>query len=46
MSIYVGANEGSLAKALLSQAAWAVGLFLAARFFWARVQRRVTIQGG
>lgn len=46
MSIYVGALQSSLAKALLSQVAWAVGLFLAARFFWARVQRRITIQGG
>ena len=46
MSIYVGAHEGSLGNALLSQAAWAVGLFLAARLCWARVQRRVTIQGG
>jgi len=46
MSIYVGAYEGSLKNALLSQAAWAVGLFLAARLIWARVQRRVTIQGG
>ena len=46
MSIYVGAYEGSLGNALLSQAAWAVGLFLAARLCWARVQRRVTIQGG
>jgi len=46
MSIYVGAYEGSLKNALLSQVAWAVGLFLAARLIWARVQRRVTIQGG
>ena len=46
MSIYVGAYEGSLENALLSQAAWAVGLFLAARLCWARVQRRITIQGG
>jgi ABC-2 type transport system permease protein len=46
MSIYVGAYEGSLVKSLLPQAAWAVGLLLAARFFWARVQRRITVQGG
>jgi ABC-2 type transport system permease protein len=46
MSIYVGAYEGSLESALLSQAAWAVGLFLVARLCWARVQRRITIQGG
>jgi ABC-2 type transport system permease protein len=46
MSIYVGAYEGSLAKALLSQAAWAIGLYLAARFLWTRVQRRIVIQGG
>ncbi len=46
MAIYVGAYEGSVANALLSQAAWAAGLLLAARFFWFRVQRRITIQGG
>lgn len=46
MSIYIGAYEGSLGNALLSQAAWAAGLFLAARLIWTRVQRRVTIQGG
>ena len=34
------------ALALLSQAAWAAGLFLAARLIWARVQRRITVQGG
>jgi ABC-2 type transport system permease protein len=46
MSIYVGAHEGSLVKALLSQLVWAVGLFLASRIFWMRVRRRITIQGG
>jgi ABC-2 type transport system permease protein len=46
MSIYIGARRGIVAKALLSQAAWAVGLFIAARFLWVRVQRRVTVQGG
>jgi len=46
MSIYIGAYEGSLPGALLSQGAWAAGLFLAARLIWARVQRRITVQGG
>lgn len=46
MSIYVGAHEGSLVRPLLAQAVWAIGLLLAGRFFWARVQRRITIQGG
>jgi ABC-2 type transport system permease protein len=46
MSIYIGAYEGSITEALAFQAAWAVGLFTVARLFWARVQRRITIQGG
>jgi ABC-2 type transport system permease protein len=46
MSIYIGAHEGSIAGALAFQSAWAVGLFAVARLFWARVQRRITIQGG
>ncbi len=46
MAIYVGAYEGSIERALLSQAAWAVGLFLVCRLAWARVQRRITTQGG
>lgn len=46
MSIYVGAPPGSLATVLGFQAAWAVGLFIAARFFWSRAQRRVVVQGG
>jgi ABC-2 type transport system permease protein len=45
MSIYIGAHEGSIIGALAFQAAWAVGLFALARLFWARVQRRITVQG-
>jgi ABC-2 type transport system permease protein len=37
---------GSLASALLLQAAWAVGLFVVGRIVWTRAVRRVTLQGG
>jgi ABC-2 type transport system permease protein len=46
MSLYVGADVGDPIRVLLSQALWAIALLLAARLFWARVQRRITIQGG
>jgi ABC-2 type transport system permease protein len=46
MAIYIGAYEGTILGALTFQAAWALGLFLAGRLFWARVQRRIAIQGG
>ncbi|MBL7162030.1 MAG: ABC-2 family transporter protein [Anaerolineales bacterium] len=46
MAIYIGVYEGSLMGPLLSQVAWASGLFLAARLIWMRVQRRITVQGG
>jgi len=46
MSIYIGLYEDGLSKVLLSQLAWLIGLLVAARFFWLRVQRRITIQGG
>jgi ABC-type uncharacterized transport system permease subunit len=46
MSLYVGAYEGSVAQALGAQALWAVVLFALCRFFWARVRRRIAIQGG
>lgn len=46
MSIYIGAYQGSLTQAFLSQIVWVIGLFLAARFFWSRVQRRIVVQGG
>jgi ABC-2 type transport system permease protein len=46
MSLYIGAQEGSVATVLGSQALWALALFLLARFAWARVQRRIAIQGG
>jgi ABC-2 type transport system permease protein len=37
---------GTLAGALMLQAAWAVGLFVVARLVWTRAVRRVTLQGG
>ena len=37
---------GGLASALLLQAGWAIGLFVAGRFVWTRAVRRVTLQGG
>ncbi len=46
ISIYIGAYQGSLTRALLGQAVWAAGLFLTARLIWSRLQRRITVQGG
>jgi ABC-type uncharacterized transport system permease subunit len=46
MSIYVGAQQGSIAEILLSQVMWAVGLILASWLVWQRVQRRIQVQGG
>jgi ABC-2 type transport system permease protein len=46
MAIYVGAYEGDYIQPILSQGIWAVVLFLLVQFFWARVQRRIVIQGG
>jgi ABC-2 type transport system permease protein len=46
MSLYIGAYEGSAIQALGSQAVWAIVLFALCRLFWARVQRRIAIQGG
>ena len=46
MSIYIGAVEGEITGLILSQMAWVIGLFLAVRVFWARVQLRLTVQGG
>lgn len=46
LSIYIGAQEGSLTEALLSQMAWAAGLFALGYLAWGRVQRRIVIQGG
>lgn len=37
---------GGLVHALLLQAGWAVGLFVAGRVVWTRAVRRVTLQGG
>jgi len=46
MSIYVGAQQGSIAEILLSQVVWAIGLILASWLVWLRVQKRITVQGG
>ncbi len=46
MAIYVGMYEGNFASPLLSQTAWAVGLFFVTRIAWERVQRRIVVQGG
>jgi ABC-2 type transport system permease protein len=46
MSIYIGAQEGSMAGALLSQVVWAAGVFVLVHLAWVRVQRRIVIQGG
>lgn len=47
VTIYLGFRTGdALAEALLLQAAWGVGLFLAGRLFWAYAVKHVTLQGG
>ncbi len=46
MSIYNGAADGQIGRLILSQAAWAVGLYVGVQLFWLRVQRRITVQGG
>jgi ABC-2 type transport system permease protein len=46
MSIYIGAAEGQVGQLILSQAAWAAGLYAGVLLFWMRVQRRITVQGG
>ena len=47
VTIYLGRRPGEeLAAALLVQAAWAVGLFVAGRLLWAFSVRHVTLQGG
>jgi ABC-2 type transport system permease protein len=46
MSIYIGAYDGSIGEALLSQTAWIIALFIAARLVWGRMQLRITVQGG
>jgi ABC-2 type transport system permease protein len=47
VTIYLGQRTGSdLAEALLLQAAWAVGLFIAGRLAWGFSVRRVIVQGG
>ena len=47
VTVYLGKRAGGdLPMALLVQAAWAVGLWLLGRWFWARAVRSVTLQGG
>jgi len=47
VTIYLGRHAGeALAKALLTQAAWAVALLLLGRWLWNRSVRHVTLQGG
>lgn len=47
VTIYLGRHEGdALAKALLTQAAWAIALLLLGRWLWNRSVRHVTLQGG
>lgn len=47
VTIYLGKRTGGdLTSALLLQAAWAVGLFIAARLVWRFSVKRVTVQGG
>lgn len=47
VTIYLGLREGTaLHGAVLLQAGWAVGLFIAGRIFWAHSVRRVTLHGG
>jgi ABC-2 type transport system permease protein len=47
VTIYLGKRPGGeLTEALLIQIAWAVGLWLAARWSYAFSVRRVTVQGG
>jgi len=45
--IYLGKRNGpDLAEGLLLQAAWALGLGIAARLVWRAATRRLTVQGG
>ena len=46
MAIYVGAYEGNYFQPILSQVIWALVLFILVQVSWARVQRRIVIQGG
>lgn len=47
VTIYLGRRPGdALARGLLLQAAWAVGLLLLGRWIWNRAVRHVTLQGG
>ncbi|MFO7653259.1 MAG: ABC-2 family transporter protein [Candidatus Krumholzibacteriia bacterium] len=47
VTIYLGKRTGpDLVEALLLQAAWGLGLFLAGRWVWNRSVRHVTLQGG
>jgi ABC-2 type transport system permease protein len=46
LSLYIGAQPGSVQAALLSQAAWVAGLFMLGYLVWSRVQRPIVVQGG
>jgi len=46
MTIYIGAQETSLAVLLRNQAAWVLVLFAGAVLFWSGVRRRIVVQGG
>ncbi len=46
LSIYVGAEQGSVTGVLLGQLAWAAAFLLLANRFWAYLQRHIAIQGG
>jgi len=47
VTVYLGLRpENQLQEALLIQAAWALGLFLAGRMIWNASVKRVTLQGG
>jgi ABC-2 type transport system permease protein len=47
VTIFLGKRTGEeLTAALLLQAAWALGLFLAGRLLWSHSVRRLTVQGG
>lgn len=47
VTVYLGLRQGdALWQALMLQAAWALGLFIAGRVVWAVSVKRVTLQGG
>ncbi len=46
MSIYIGAQDGNIARTLFSQFAWLLGLYIAMHLVWLKLQRRIIVQGG